>query len=150
MNIQDFIEEEVIRQGFEKDPEKAMRCQWMQNAWNYAMNVAVEHGIMLPSEKDILFMGKLVEPMVNRGGYRQHGVYVGDWVGPRPDALPRLMKKWCDALEGMTPDEAYKEFELIHPFGDGNGRTGKIIHNWLNRSLGDPVLVQDFFGHGVP
>ena len=47
MNIRDFIEEEVIRQGFKKDPEKAQRCLWMNNAWNYAMNIAVERKIGL-------------------------------------------------------------------------------------------------------
>lgn len=38
----------------------------------------------------------------------------------------------------------------IHPFYDGNGRTGKILHNWLLGTLDDPVLVYDYFGGGNP
>lgn len=36
------------------------------------------------------------------------------------------------------------------PFADGNGRTGKILHNWLLGTLNDPVLVTDYFGGGNP
>jgi fido (protein-threonine AMPylation protein) len=46
----------------------------------------------------------------------------------------------------MTPDEAYLEFEEIHPFVDGNGRAGKIIFNWLADSLGDPKMPPNFWG----
>jgi hypothetical protein len=49
-----------------------------------------------------------------------------------------------------TVDEWYLAFEWIHPFRDGNGRTGKVLHNWLNGTLDDPVLVSDYFGAGNP
>lgn len=49
-----------------------------------------------------------------------------------------------------TVDDWYLLFEFVHPFGDGNGRTGKILHNWLLNSLSAPVLVYDYFGGGNP
>lgn len=49
-----------------------------------------------------------------------------------------------------TVDDWYLAYEWVHPFIDGNGRTGKILHNWLNGTLDDPVLVPDYFGAGNP
>ena len=49
-----------------------------------------------------------------------------------------------------TVDDWYLCYEGIHPFLDGNGRTGKILHNWLLGTLDDPVLVEDYFGGGNP
>lgn len=49
-----------------------------------------------------------------------------------------------------TVDDWYLAFEAVHPLADGNGRTGKILHNWLLGTLGEPVLVADYFGHGNP
>ncbi len=48
--------------------------------------------------------------------------------------IPRRMETWGLAVsEGrLTADEAYKEFEEIHPYIDGNGRTGHIIWLWMN------------------
>lgn len=49
-----------------------------------------------------------------------------------------------------TADDWYLAYEAIHPFGDGNGRTGKILHNWFLHTLDEPVLVADYFGGGNP
>lgn len=32
-------------------------------------------------------------------------------------------------------------FENIHPFEDGNGRTGRILYNWHRKQLGLPIHV---------
>lgn len=49
-----------------------------------------------------------------------------------------------------TVDDWYVAYEWIHPFRDGNGRSGKILHNWIGGTLDDPVLVPDYFGGGNP
>lgn len=61
-----------------------------------------------------------------------------------PESFPRLVRR----VE--TPDDWYLAYEWIHPFGDGNGRSGKILHNWLLGTLDDPALVRDWFGGGNP
>lgn len=57
----------------------------------------------------------------------------------------------CDAMN--TPSSGDKEvdsahaklvhveFEDLHPFPDGNGRTGRILYNWHRIQLGLPVHV---------
>lgn len=79
-------------------------------------------------------------------GYREKNVFIGtmtDAVFYPPDykKVPELMKEisleWND-LEGTLKEvlekitELYFRFERIHPFEDGNGRTGRMI---LNRQL---------------
>lgn len=149
MNVQQFIEEEVERQGFPRGkPIWRERCTWMAMAWGWAMAMQIERA--LPSKDNVEALGSMVEREANMNGFRQCDIYVGGRKGAPPSEIPRLMKAWALALPGLTADEAYYEFELIHPFEDGNGRTGKIIHNWMLGRLWDPVLVKDFFGCGNP
>ena len=61
------------------------------------------------------------------------------FVAPPPDRLPELMDDLVDYLNTsahppvLKAAVAHAQFETIHPFGDGNGRTGRaIIHTVLN------------------
>jgi hypothetical protein len=67
--------------------------------------------------------------------------------------IVRLEDGWWDPAgpEGLeSADEWYAAFEFLHPFRDGNGRTGKILFNWLTGTLENPVLMLDYFGQGTP
>lgn len=62
-----------------------------------------------------------------------------------------ILKKFAEfTRQIVTADDWYLCFQAIHPFGDGNGRTGKVLHNWLLGSLDEPVLVDDYFNSGNP
>ncbi|HLA81621.1 MAG TPA: Fic family protein, partial [Thermoleophilia bacterium] len=58
-----------------------------------------------------------------------------DFVPPPPEEVPRLLDDLCrfcnsDALPVLVQAAiAHAQFETIHPFADGNGRTGRaLIH----------------------
>lgn len=126
-----------------------LEVAFMIKAWEYAQEQSTKGN---PNLEDVIKIGQMVEPAENINGFRRHAI--GIWGKPEiefphPTELWEQMNKWHANLVNMTPEEAYKWFEEIHPFGDGNGRTGKIIYNWLRRSLNDPIFPPNFFG-GVP
>lgn len=90
-----------------------------------------------------LLKGLDVESHVKPGKYRTESVHVGRYLCPSPATIPDLMGhffKWYgemfrDVPEGFHRIEAaiikaivaHLYFVLIHPFGDGNGRTARMI-----------------------
>lgn len=97
-----------------------------------------------PNADTILEMAKAIK--TQNSWFRQTPVtFANGQQGARWDAIPRLIDAWLEALDTFTPEEAYYEFEKIHPFEDGNGRVGAIIYNWLNGTLSDPVVPPNMF-----
>jgi hypothetical protein len=138
-----YVTEEVQRQGHDTETLDGIeRVGWMLNAWAYALEAT--DGID-PVHSDIFVrqLGVLVEPRVNADGWRRVGVIVGGRTCPPFEKVPKLMRDLCDRRERLTALEFYKAFEEVHPFGDGNGRTGKILLNWLNGTLLAPIFPPD-------
>lgn len=76
-----------------------------------------------------------------RGAYRRVQVYVGNHVPPPAYAVPGLMEAFVAEFEDMDPIDAHVRFETIHPFVDGNGRTGRILLWWHQLRRGEvPTL----------
>lgn len=128
----------------------AQRTIWMAEAWEDAQLMSLS-----PAYKTRITMGHIkqlgvmVEPETNRGGFRSGGVSVGGVVKVSHLKIPGLLEALL-VRDGLTPAEFYREFEEIHPFFDGNGRTGKILLNWLNGTLDDPVMPPNFFNCSNP
>lgn len=150
-----FCAAEVTRQGHNifHVEDGGVRLAGMLAAWRYASILARRR----PKLEDVLQIAALVEPR-NKSGWRTCGVRVGSTFCPPwqevPEAMERLWSRTDNLPLGADArtqwDEAYLSFQKIHPFVDGNGRTGKILHNWWLQTLDSPVLVADFFGHGNP
>lgn len=147
MNIDRFIEQEVERQGF--DPRTHAfnaRVVGMRRAYDYAQDSRLK----TVDERDILVIARHIEPERNRRGYRQTPAFIRDGWKPVVDwrSIPESMRALAEEGRDLTPIEFYTEFELVHPFLDGNGRAGAIIYNWLSGTLDDPTAPDDVFKEG--
>jgi hypothetical protein len=114
---------------------------WMANAWVQAQRI--QRPLVVD---DVLALGALVEPDRNAAGYRQVGVRVGGDVKGDWHNVPRQMVNLLEAQDRLTPAEWFREYEEIHPFVDGNGRTGQILFNLLSGTLDAPEWAPDYWG----
>lgn len=84
------------------------------------------------------------------GRYRNFLVRVGPYVAPDWQEVKGLMRElisWA-ARSKENPVElaalAHYRFERIHPFGDGNGRIGRLISNMILWQAGYPMLIIEY------
>lgn len=137
-NIVDYCSEEVRRQG-EWNP---VHVAEMVDAWLYAIREK-ENGSALTTDL-IEHIGRKVKPATNARGFRTIPIFITGRYRTeekvKPAEILSRMLRWEENLLNMEPLEAYIEFEQIHPFADGNGRTGKIILNWLSDTLRAPYF----------
>lgn len=87
------------------------------------------------SENIIFTLATVIEP-VNNLGYRQIPVIIrSKEAGIKWREIPRQMELLVEAAHTLGPSEFFLQFEKIHPFLDGNGRTGVLLLNMLRRTL---------------
>lgn len=48
------------------------------------------------------------------------------------------------ALKDITPHEAYCRYECIHPFTDGNGRSGRALWLWMHKGKAPQGFLNEF------
>lgn len=120
-----------------------------QKAWEYAStlkNLTVRDVLKIHG----LLMARLRPDIA--GQIRKVGVTVGGHDCPNPGSVRRLLNQWIpqgsielrNDIKGIKEDICqltHVAFEKIHPFEDGNGRTGRILFNWHRLKNGLPLMI---------
>lgn len=145
--VLDYCAEEVGRQYYGSHSVQAAcsAVPRMFYAWMYANEQRLLQEGKLTLD-DIIVLGQMIEPEKNKDGLRTVGVRVGDHVCPPPAEVPGLLKIFIEQFPALNAEEAYFSFEEIHPFVDGNGRVGKIVLNWKNNTLDNPIWPTNKWG----
>jgi len=128
------IEIESIVNAIDGLREKKRTQQPLRVTWEYLCDL-----------NRAVLRGSPTGPGINIGHLRHHPVTVHGYGPPYPDDLKPLVNDLCrwinePELSGLNQQQlsplsqslfkalfAHLAFEMIHPFGDGNGRVGRLL-----------------------
>ena len=105
---------------------------------------AIHHRLMPPTRARIAGQTRTSQNWIGGNDYNPCGA---EFVPPPPEHVDDLLDDLCEAIEdqGLPPLAqaalVHAQFETIHPFDDGNGRTGRALIHVVLRRRG---LVSDF------
>jgi len=132
------------------------------------MDAWVEGGQEITEERikklhAILYSGRSARPTPYRDGQNVIREDGGDivYMPPEPEDVPELMKElvtWVHKKSNDLPipviaGVAHYQFETIHPFYDGNGRTGRMLTTWIlyqaGYDLGKFYSLEEFYAQDL-
>jgi Fic family protein len=134
----------VYREGIQPssyDPERHITMQDVRRIHQQVMSLVWE----IEQHRD-------ATPQEGPGSFRQHEIekFPG---GMKPVSWPLVdgeMSAWLDQVNAIVPRsphfpeeiaKAHRDFEAIHPFLDGNGRTGRLVLNLILVRMGYPPAI---------
>src|SRR3989344_3952701 len=112
----------------------------------YKKKEKVSHELLLEWHKEIFGETK---PDI-AGKYRNYLVRVGSYIAPHWNEIKPTMSQIIEFVNKskLNPVElaarAHYTFESIHPFGDGNGRIGRLLMNHILWHAGYPMLIIEY------
>jgi Fic family protein len=84
------------------------------------------------------------------GQFRNYLVRVGPYVAPDWRKVEKLIQQLITFVDESKLNSvevaarAHYMFEKIHPFGDGNGRIGRLLMNYILWKNGYPMLIIEY------
>ena len=145
--LQEYVRESNAIENIHVGPNHPLFTDHMEAAKLVAESVFSSEVVYPRDIHRVLMRSQLPDA----GSFRKVKVWVGLDQKPRPEDTDRLMERWMGALymdlSCPPKDQDKKEdlawhyhhwFEAIHPFVDGNGRTGRLILNNIRLLLGLP------------
>jgi len=111
----------------------------MINAWDYVE----KNKKKIPEHKDLFklheFVNRNIETEETLGKYKKAQNYIGDiyttsylFTEEKMDLLLKWVSKSFKKINDFeVAFQSHAQFEIIHPFIDGNGRVGRLLLNWI-------------------
>lgn len=145
---QAFVED-FIQQSDEIEGEYEQRThQEHLDAWNFIEDEKVFDEELILSAHRII-MQRLAPEIA--GKWRTWDVQVGGRLCPIwqtvPERMNHFIKLFNESLYCKTQIwalECHIDFEKIHPFADGNGRTGRLLYLWHCKRINiHPIIFRE-------
>ena len=163
------LTDDELRQLLEGSPlPKSREYQGQEVANAIETMNKIWEGVVLKGESSLITpamlcqwnktIGKELGPLYDGapGKWRQDRRHVGKYLAPPPEHVEELVKDLCTWLRaefgfGSHPMSmisaiqqavsAHVFFEWIHPFADGNGRTGRLLEFYIMLRAGFPDIT---------
>lgn len=138
--IDDFLRESNAIEGV----YDSISLKQANRAWQYLMSKdELTSGVVLKTHK-ILMLHQNLFPN-EKGYFRTVDVWIGGHKGSNPASVSFLIEMWVSVANVVKTENEIKDshinYEGIHPFVDGNGRTGRLFLNWCRMKNKLPILI---------
>lgn len=139
--IREFLKESNAIEGIfdEQSLEDAVL------AWEYLIKTAQLDTVVLKTTHRMLMMNQFGMTQETRGHYRKVPVYIGGKEALHYSQIDLALYGWFKLMNDELTTKDWKMlhvmYERIHPFIDGNGRTGRMFMNWQRLKNGLPLLI---------
>jgi Fic family protein len=116
-------------------------------AWQYLEHQESLQLSTILQTHNLIMQNLMPQRLGGRGSLRVTNVQVDGRVCPSWHDVPDLLDEWITKMQNWSldfdPVKAHIDFEHIHPFRDGNGRTGRMLMWWHEIKAGlPPTLIE--------